>query len=292
MSLQSILTYFESNPLVSYITTGAVGGVLGGLVLLGIQTILKQGIAYHFKKKLQEMKHEHDKKLKDFNHDYDEKLRDLNHQYDKRLASFNEQITIDAELRKLDFDRKIHDFSIYSVKRYEVYPDLFKRIYRTQVTLWHRKSLFPIPSDITSIKDVIELVEDANISLQEETISQLDELLTQYETVKVRNKDKKENLNKILNDILEVMSRLIYIDCTEYLVKQQDQLVDFYTENVLYLSEEVSSKGWEAVKKLGEAIRTKDSTDENLISDLNRTVEELQAILKQELSVGDYSNKA
>lgn len=288
MNFQELVTH---NPILAYLTSGAIGGLLGGLLLLLIQTILKQGVAYQYRKKLEELKHDHIKTLRDISHEYEKKLKDFNYHYDEKLAKFNEQITIQADYRKLDLDRKIHDFSLYSTKRYEVYPDFFKRVHRIQVILWNRKNLLPLPSYIRNIRDVKDFVKDAKISLQEETISHFDELLTKYETVKERNKDKEEALNEILNDILDNLGRVISLEVNEYLSRQEEQLINFYAENVLYLSGEVASKGWETITKLGQLIHTKDYNNENLNNDLNKAIEELEVILRKELSVGDYSHQ-
>jgi hypothetical protein len=56
-------------------TTVITSSVVAGLGILGLQTLLKQGISHQFNKKMQE----------------------INHYYNKKLASFNEQITISAE---------------------------------------------------------------------------------------------------------------------------------------------------------------------------------------------------
>ncbi|WP_445505806.1 hypothetical protein [Niallia sp. 03091] len=52
----------------------------------------------------------------------------ISHFYNKKLENFKSELSLLTEEKKLDFQRKIHDFSLYSTKRHEIYPILYKKI--------------------------------------------------------------------------------------------------------------------------------------------------------------------
>ncbi|MFP3668961.1 hypothetical protein SB717_27875 [Priestia sp. SIMBA_032] len=79
------------------ITTIVTSGVVSSLITIGLQMFLKGRINYHFS---------------------------------KRLDSFKEQFSNQAEIRKMDIDKQLHDFTLYSTKRHEIHPELFKQIYK------------------------------------------------------------------------------------------------------------------------------------------------------------------
>lgn len=52
----------------------------------------------------------------------------ISNYYKKQVEYFKDEIAQLAEKRKLDFERKVFDFSQYSVKRHEIYPLIYKQI--------------------------------------------------------------------------------------------------------------------------------------------------------------------
>ena len=276
-------TMITHNPVITYITSGALGGLLGGLILLLIQTTLKQGVAYQYKKKIEEMKHDHNKNLRDISHEYEKYLKDFNHQYEEKLVLFNEQIAIQAEHRKLDFDRKIHDFSIYSTKRYEVYSELFKQVYRLGVKLIQRREFQRIPNYIKSKEDVLELLEKREVIVNKSTLLEIESLFALYQ----EGEGVKDI--KVPENILDWIAYYIQIDMIEGLCLEIRDTIDFYEENTLYLSEIVYLKTKEIIRSLTKFADVEIIVDNAVIDDLDKSVNELRTILKKELSVGDYS---
>lgn len=50
----------------------------------------------------------------------------ISHFYNRKLENFKTDLSLLVEKKKLDFQRKIHDFSLYSNKRHEIYPEIYK----------------------------------------------------------------------------------------------------------------------------------------------------------------------
>ncbi len=59
----------------------------------------------------------------------------IKHLYDRKLESYRTDLTLIAEEKKLDFQRKIHDFSLYSNKRHELYPEIYKNLIKAKKEL-------------------------------------------------------------------------------------------------------------------------------------------------------------
>ncbi|QDZ88694.1 hypothetical protein [Priestia megaterium] len=294
MDFQTLITH---NSFLAYLTSGAVGGLLGGLLLLGLQTLLKQGVAYQYKKKLQEMKnnndlmlrnigYEYDKKLKQFNHEYDEKLRTLNYHYDKQLASFNAEIIREAEKGKEDFQRKIHDFTLYSKKRHEIYPELFKGMGKLFYDIKYIDAkAFLSEEMVESKRELVMYFEELDILPNERFKRQIEKYYDEYE----ENGDFRKCCLQ-LNDALR--NRL-----TVELAKEFGGLEDYRAGSLLYLSDEVSEKSGDFIKGLGYLISPtilapylSEEVDLDLLKkNMDDALEDLKQVMKRELSVGDYS---
>ncbi|PES94702.1 hypothetical protein CN510_16775 [Priestia megaterium] len=275
MGLQGILTHFGNNPIFGYITSSAIGGILGGLALLGLQTLLKQGVAYQYKKK-----------LKQFNHEYDEKLRSLNYHYDKKLASFNAEIIKEAEKGKEDFQRKIHDFTLYSKKRHEIYPELFKGIGKLFYDIKYIDAkAFLSEEMVESKRELVMYFEDLNILPNEKFKRQIEKYYDEYE--------KDFNFRKLCLQLNNALRNNLTVE----LAKEFGRLEDYHGGNILYLSDEVSEKSGGFIKGLGYLISPtilapylSEEVDLDLLKkDMDDALEDLKQVMKRELSVGDYS---
>ncbi|MGG0337175.1 hypothetical protein [Priestia aryabhattai] len=264
MDFQSLITH---NPFLTYLMSGALGGIIGGLLLLLIQTTLKQGVAYQYKKK----------------------LKDFNHQYDEKLASFNEQIAIQAEYRKLDFDRKIHDFSLYSSKRHELYPALFKQIHQLEHILRVADDTSFIHLDnVTSKDQILPLIKKIarlsnfkplEMAIDEEIISGIQEF----------DPNEHPDWNIFLGILKDLLINNIWME-----IFKDIRLLDvFVSDNVLYFSEDVISK----VTDISDDLKTisigrhkiSNQERESIRRKMQRNINELRLMIKKELTVGDYS---
>lgn len=56
----------------------------------------------------------------------------INHFYRRKLEKFRADLTVLTEEKKLDFQRKIHDFSLYSNKKHEIYPEIYKNLLKAK----------------------------------------------------------------------------------------------------------------------------------------------------------------
>lgn len=59
----------------------------------------------------------------------------ISHFYNRRLESYRNELNLLAEEEKLNFQRKIHDFSLYSNKRHELYPEIYKNLLKAKKEL-------------------------------------------------------------------------------------------------------------------------------------------------------------
>ncbi|MDD1515781.1 hypothetical protein [Priestia megaterium] len=274
--------------IVSYLANSAVNGIFAGLFLLLLQTISKQGIAYQFTKKSQKLKYEYDQKLKNFNHKYDEKLKDLNYEYDKKLVYFNEQIAIQADYRKLDFDRRIHDFSIYSSKRYEAYSEFFKQLYKLQSDFWVIRIFNGVLSNFYSLEEIEKFLRKNTLAFPEQLVDEARELFERYEraneNVNVSEKDCDE-LRKSILSLIGHKAELLFI---EDLRPKIIDTLDYFGGNFLYFSDELGEKARDLLKFMIEFADAEIEFDEKAEMFFRESFNEVKDMLKKELSRGDY----
>ncbi|WP_393960309.1 hypothetical protein [Priestia megaterium] len=236
-------------------TTVVTSGIVSSLATLGLQTYLKGRINHHFNEK---------------------------------LASFNEQIMIQAERRKLDLDRKIHDFSLYSKKRHELYPELYRYIYKANHDLRSIQGhVFISTHSFKSPEKILASFENMSILLNQQFIDELNNLYNQL------GSNREEYIRKVRFFVRDYF--------LSELSKELNVLEKFYSENLLYFSDTVSDKANLIIHSLyyasaiitdeGSSDLFKEPKHSNLIDELDKYVKEFKGILKEELSVGDYSNK-
>lgn len=234
--------------------TIATSGIVSSLATLGIQTFLKQGITHHF---------------------------------NKELALFNAKITVQAENRKLDLDRRMHDFSIYSTKRHEAYPELFKQLHKVIADFKGVEDIVSISTEFIALEDknsFTNYLNDLGITFSERLISQIDELFKEYE----RHSDLERHLLKarhiIENHLLTEIG------------KKYDELQEFYIVNLLYFSDDVSKESNILIQGLGYLLAPitvpshlkKKFSKDLLCQEIESGLFKLKEIIKKELSVGDY----
>ncbi|WP_416435542.1 hypothetical protein [Priestia megaterium] len=254
------------------LTTIATSGVVTGFLVFGARTWFKAGLDSHYKKKLQAI-----------THDYDKKIRDLNHHYDEKLAKFNEQITIQSDHRKADFDRKIHDFTLYSTKRHEVYPELFKQMYKIHYELTNLETKSFFPKSIVNSKDKLILcLKEMGVTFNERFILQIDEVYAKHQNS---------------GTFYVVLQVLLKEHFNSEIARLFNDLENFYRGNLLYLSDKVADEADRLIYGMGYLIaptiapHLMGKVDENLLrQEIDDRFIGFKEILKKELTVGDYSN--
>jgi hypothetical protein len=70
--------------------------------------------------------------------------------YNKKLARFNNDLNLVLEEKKLDFQRKIHDFSLYSNKRHEIYPEIYKKFKKSTNSISYLISILELIKGISN----------------------------------------------------------------------------------------------------------------------------------------------
>lgn len=240
------------------ITTVVTSGIVSGLVALGMQTYLKGTINHHFS---------------------------------KRIEAFKEQITVQAEQRKMDFDRKIHDFSLYSTKRHEIYPELFQQLHKLHYDLKLVQDIANNCRPFSNYMDVVEEFEKFGFSLSDKkNIARLNRI---YEVT--------EEFSSIRQ---EEIAFLLLAQMTVQLDERLKIAKDFFLKNTIYFSDEAIGKitffleglyilihsQIEFYSKIETEFQdTNDISEQELLANLDKSVEEVKYILRNELSVGDYS---
>ncbi|QTL49960.1 hypothetical protein [Priestia aryabhattai] len=239
----------------SIATTVVTSGIVSSLFTLGIQTYLKQGITHHF---------------------------------NKELALFNAEIAVQAESRKLDFDRKMHDFSIYSTKRHEFYPELFKKLHKVIADFKGVEDIVLISTEFIALEDkntFTNYLNDLGVIFNERLKNQIDELFKEYE----RDSD----LDKHLLKARHVIEHHLLTE----IGKKYDALHEFYIGNLLYFSDDVSKESNILIQGLGYLLapitippHLKEKFNKELLcQEIESGLFKLKEIIKNELSVGDYS---
>ncbi|MDI3089996.1 hypothetical protein QJ133_02240 [Priestia megaterium] len=271
MNLQNILNQFVWSSVFTHVTSG----VAGGLILLLIQTILKKGVAHQFNKKMQEIKEKHDKAL-----------ADIGHEYNKQLSEFNAAIAKESDKRQQDFQRKIHDFSLYSTKRHEIYPELFKKLHKlnSQLNNFESKAFLEMHM-LQSKAELIIYLKEIGVDLNERFTNQIEKIYAEY--------DKHKNLQISFQQFNHVFR----LHLTAELAKEYNVLNMFYSESLLYLSENVAIRIDKIIYGIAYLISPDMRTDfprdvdvPALKQEITDKIDELKQLLKKELAVGDYSH--
>lgn len=238
----------------SIATAIVTSGIVSSLFTLGIQTYLKQGITHHF---------------------------------NKELALFNAEIAVQAESRKLDFDRKMHDFSIYSTKRHEAYPELFKQLYKVIADFKGVENTVLISTEFIALEDnnsFVDYLNELGIIFNERLTNQINELFKEYE----KDLDLEKHLLK--------RRHIIETHLLKEIGKKYDALNEFQGANLLYFSEDVLKKSNIIIQGLGYLIvpttippHLKQEYDMNsFCQEIESELFQLKDIITKELSIGDY----
>jgi hypothetical protein len=207
----------------------------------------------------------------------------ISHYYNKKLKRFETDLSVMSEEKRLDFQRKLHDFGLYSSKRHEIYPMLYKYLIEASTVVSYALAIKKYAPDM--------------IFADEKTL-----LLFKEQN---DHGSKEENLDKAL------VTR--EIEATKEAVFSAEKVLDFFRESELFLSENVAKQGIEIVMNLAavaKEIHLKTLIDHgidfvelfglnkmqlrdysvirNEIDEINTRISRLKALMKNELGIGDY----
>jgi hypothetical protein len=207
----------------------------------------------------------------------------IGHFYNKKLENFKNDLSLAAEERKLDFQRRIHDFSLYSTQRHQVYPEIYKLLINAFANIRFSRYC-PVPFDNEMRKRALigilrdnkyseEQIEKYLIMWKESPMS-----LFNFFNGKFIQKDIEE-VNKSINLLFE------YFNLNElFLSDDLSKLVDETIGNLTMLNAELPYMlFYEDPKDIEITIR--------LFNEIDDQIQEIKKIIKKELSIGDYLNK-
>ncbi|MCM3730057.1 hypothetical protein M3196_00035 [Fictibacillus nanhaiensis] len=203
----------------------------------------------------------------------------INNYFSTALENHKHDLSLITEQTRFDYQRKIHDFGLYSGKRHEYYPILYGKILRMhrEIRGFYINSTFH-ESFLTSKNSFIDFIDSKKMHDQRREL-----LLTLYEngtgTIDVYKKQIKDA------KLLEVFELI-------------NSVHDYCYDNDLYFSANVSTILEEIfiiVRELMEIIKKDQynySVEDQLIIQRNyNEVIELKNCIKDELSKGYYENK-
>ncbi|MGG3966093.1 hypothetical protein [Heyndrickxia faecalis] len=208
----------------------------------------------------------------------------INNVFKKQLEKYKDKINQHAEERKLDFERKIHDFSLYSKKRHELYPEIYKKIYMINYHLSTYGEQAALDKSFIGNKDEI-LPYYHNIGLV------LDQKLQDFIVNKCENEWDIDS-----NFCLIQISKQVKIWLFSLLRTEIEDANEFFRGNILFISVEAAKK----IEKLFAAfsflyeqeLQPKNINEEDKIDKilLQQDIDNLREIMVKELGVGDYKS--
>nr|MDH3077283.1 hypothetical protein [Bacillus velezensis] len=205
----------------------------------------------------------------------------INNYFNKKMVKFKDDIAQLSEERKLNFDRKIHDFSLYSTKRHELYPELFRRIYKTNKSIITLEGMSQLSSSFISSKsEIIPHYESIHFELEEDLRNEIINLLDLWDS------DVEDCLEQISSTVKKSLCKKVSLELKE--------ANEFFEQNILFFSDLAVQKlellmpalSLLYMQKLGE-ISSVEIDEDKVQEDINS----LEELLKGELSKGDYKNQ-
>ncbi|MYL33257.1 hypothetical protein GLW05_06540 [Pontibacillus yanchengensis] len=223
---------------ITFVSSLGLSGIVGGLVSYGIQSYLKSGI---------------------------------NHHYNKKIADYKDDIAKISDYRQHDFARRLHDFTLYTNKRHEIYPKIYSKI----------------SNIVLSLDIMIKLRRQPRMNKID-----LENTLKTFNLVDVEHVD--EILKKFHDE--EVPTKDAFKDISYYLGIKFRQFQNIKLENELYLSDNITDSLENLVEMIKEIdldlsryrVRGDNEISLEQVNELNEKVEELKNEMKNELAVSDY----
>lgn len=200
--------------------------------------------------------------------------------YSRKLEDFKKDLSTLLEYEKFDFQRRIHDFSLYSSQRHIVYPELYKLIITTFNNIRY-SNYCPVTNEKTMRESyLVNLLREKRYKEE-----QIEKYLIMW----------RENPTSVF-DILEDV--FIRKDAAE-ISKGNEKLFEYFNLNELFLSDKLSQIVDETVANLTQLsaevphiLFYNNSHDleltEAMIREINNQVQHIKSIIKDELSIADY----
>ncbi|MFD2328976.1 hypothetical protein ACFSR7_06910 [Cohnella sp. GCM10020058] len=197
---------------------------------------------------------------------------------DKNLEQYRQQLTQLTESLKFDLQRKIQDFNLYTIKRHETIPELFKLLLLAESNI---RGLFGGRRSLT--------FEEFNKSDIEEYLlnrkvvrGMVEKILDLWETDKEASIDQ---MNSYLRVIEFSEARVSFNEAKNYFVLSE-----------LYLTDEVARLVDEFIKTLGELLVYSEFPEPGTHQQrfvhhakLDNIINELRTVLKGELGISYYN---
>ncbi|ANC77191.1 hypothetical protein ABE65_010405 [Fictibacillus phosphorivorans] len=203
----------------------------------------------------------------------------INSYFSTALENHKHDLSLIAEHTRFDYQRKIHDFGLYSSKRHEYYPELYGLILRMHRNIRSFYFHSTVPTGLLLSKNVFtDYLSKFKISAE-----RIDLILHLWE----KGPDSLEEIKKQIKDakLLEIFEEVNIANdyCFNYDL--------FFSERVSNLLEEIFLN----VYRLMEIIKKEqdDYTEEDgqyIHSNYEKLIE-LKNVIKDELSKGHYDNK-
>jgi hypothetical protein len=203
--------------------------------------------------------------------------------YKRKIIEFQDEISKLAERRKFDFERKIHDFSLYSSKRLEVYPILFGKVLFTFERINIYKEIVTIPENLFTNKQ--------HLKNYLESINGINDVIEHYlEHFEIDNQP-----DNLADNICFSLSKLKLNELNEII----EDTSKYYLTNTLYLSNEVadlvssinsqfSFMLFYYVSSINKNSSFVDDVYNKSLTTLSGDVNKLKDIMKKEMSLSHY----
>ncbi|WP_405082154.1 hypothetical protein ACI48J_06015 [Paenibacillus chitinolyticus] len=233
---------------------------------------------YSFKKRL-----EKDKQV--LNKELESHKKELN----VELENHKQSLSVMTENSKFDYQRMMHDFSLYRTKKHEIYPELYKMMvgWHSEVKPLYKNWNWPNFSKFT--KEIMKRYLIDN-EINEDVA---DNLLMEWNTG-----------NKNINEIKYRLKRVSYQKAT----KNLRDAFNFFVSNELFFTEDISKVSFELhrlgikyfdamylyIMKKSYDLEIYDITEdaiERKIYEIDEKIATLKKLLKDELSIADYVAK-
>ncbi|MEH7736495.1 hypothetical protein QPL77_12910 [Bacillus pumilus] len=203
----------------------------------------------------------------------------INNYFNKKMVKFKDDIAQLSEERKLDFDRRIHDFSLYSTKRHELYPELFKQVYRTSKSILNLEGMSHLSRTfIRSKSEIIPYYESIHFQFDEDLRNEITLILEMW--------------NSNVDECLEQISSIVKKNLCSKISLELKEANEFFEQNILFFSDTAVNKLELLMPALSLLFMQKSGESSGIRLDeekVQNDIDSLEELLKSELSKGDYS---
>ncbi|MEN0643346.1 hypothetical protein MKY91_09335 [Alkalicoccobacillus gibsonii] len=204
--------------------------------------------------------------------------RKVGNKFDIELSNHESELNKIRDASSFDYQRKIHDFSMYSTRKHEIYGSLFKKVRKAKDKIDELDGIEDRVSkeiDQYQRQDFVDIAE--SINEDEVRYPMLDEINNGYMTLVLQYEKE----------------RLRGSECFKT-AEAFDELNTYYSLNELFVSPEVEDLINPTLNCMEKLINCYLKNEEEYISslkdELSKRITSLKARLKEEISVGDYKN--